>query len=80
LIVEVGMREKVSVVVERDEHGYYAYCPELEGCQSQGGTLDEVLSNIREAVDLYLETLTPEEARQMLSQEILTTSVEVSVG
>jgi len=74
------MREKVSVVVERDEHGYYAYCPELEGCQSQGGTLDEVLSNIREAVDLYLETLTPEEARQMLSQEILTTSVEVSVG
>ncbi len=80
LKVEAVMREKVSVVIERDENGYYAYCPELEGCQSQGDTLDEVLSNIREAVDLYLETLTPDEARQMLSQEILTTSVEVSVG
>ena len=74
------MREKVSVVIERDDHGYYAYCPELEGCQTQGDTLEEVLSNIREAVDLYLETLSPDEARQMLSQEILTTSVEVSVG
>ncbi len=80
LKVEAVMREKVSVVIERDENGYYAYCPELEGCQSQGDTLDEVLSNIREAVDLYLETLTPDEARQMLSQQILTTSVEVSVG
>ena len=27
---------KVSVVIEKDEHGYYAFSPELEGCQSQG--------------------------------------------
>lgn len=55
------MLYKVSVVVERDEYGYYAYCPELEGCHTQGETLDEVMANVREAVELYLETLPEEE-------------------
>jgi len=51
------MSYKVSAVIEKDEHGYYAYCPELDGCQTQGDTLEEVIKNIREAVELYLETL-----------------------
>jgi predicted RNase H-like HicB family nuclease len=61
---------KVSVVIEQDEHGFYAWCPELRGCQSQGSTVEETLSNIREAVELYLETLTEEERSTALSQEI----------
>jgi len=48
---------KVSVIIEKDEDGYYAYCPELNGCHSQGDTLDETVENIREAADLYVETL-----------------------
>ncbi|MBI4908271.1 MAG: type II toxin-antitoxin system HicB family antitoxin [Acidobacteria bacterium] len=71
------MKSKVSVVIEQDEHGYYAWCPELKGCQSQGGTLDEVLANMREAVELFLETLSPEERSAALSQVILTTALEV---
>jgi len=54
--------------------------PELKGCQFQGDTLDEVMANIREAVDLYWETLTPEEPTSCLSKEILTTSVEVGLA
>jgi predicted RNase H-like HicB family nuclease len=50
---------KISVVIERDEHGYYAFSPELEGCQSQGATFEEAFANVREAAELYLETLTP---------------------
>jgi predicted RNase H-like HicB family nuclease len=73
------MTSKVSVVIERDEHGFYAWCPELKGCQSQGETLDEILANIREAVELFLETLNEEERSATLSREILTTSVEVRV-
>ena len=57
------MPYKVSVVLEKDENGYYAWCPELKGCQSQGESLDEALSNIREAVELYLESM-PEEGRR----------------
>ena len=51
------MSHKVNVVIEKDEHGYYAYCPELEGCQTQGDSLEEILGNIKEAITLYLETL-----------------------
>ena len=74
------MSYKVNVVIEKDEHGYYAYAPELEGCQSQGESYEEALSNIREAVELYLETLSEEERAQYLSKEILTTSLEVNLA
>ena len=73
------MRGKVSVVIEQDEHGCYAWCPELKGCQSQGATIEETLANIREAIDLFLETLTDEERSAALSREILTTSLEIHV-
>jgi predicted RNase H-like HicB family nuclease len=71
------MTRKASVVIEKDEHGFYAWCPELKGCHSQGQTLDEAIANIREAIELYLETLTEEERSAALSQQILTTAVEV---
>ncbi len=73
------MNSKVSIVIEKDDYGYYAYCPELEGCQTQGDSIEEVLANIKEAIELYLETLQPEEKTAYLSREILTTSLEVEV-
>ena len=72
------MARKASVIIEKDEHGYYAWCPELKGCQSQGSSLEEALANIREAIGLYLETLPADEREALLSQEILTTAIEVN--
>ncbi len=74
------MSYKVGVVIEKDENGYYAFCPELEGCQSQGDSFEEALQNIKEAIVLYLETLPEDERGQYLSHEIYTTSVEVNVA
>lgn len=37
------------------EGGYFASIPELPGCLSEGETLDEAMTNIREAMELYLE-------------------------
>lgn len=74
------MSYKVSIVIEKDEYGFYAYSPELEGCQTQGDSLEEVLANIKEAIELYLETLSEEEIREALSKEILTTALEVQVA
>jgi predicted RNase H-like HicB family nuclease len=54
------MTHNVSIVIEKDDDGYYAYCPELDGCQTQGDTVEDVLTNIHEAIELYLETLTPQ--------------------
>jgi predicted RNase H-like HicB family nuclease len=48
---------KFSVVVERDEDGYYiASVPELPGCHTQARTLDELTGRVKEAIELYLET------------------------
>jgi predicted RNase H-like HicB family nuclease len=69
------MTGKVSVVIEQDEHGCYAWCPELKGCQSEGRAIEETLAS--GAIALYLETLTDAERASALSQEILTTAVEV---
>lgn len=74
------MSYKVSVVIEKDDSGYYAYCPELEGCHTQGGTIEETMDNIKEAIELYLETLSQEERALYLSKEILTTSLEVTLA
>ena len=51
------MTGKVSVVIEQDQDGCYAWCPELKGCQSQGNTVEETLINIREAIEGYLASL-----------------------
>ena len=46
---------RLSVVIERDEDGYYvASVPELPGCYTQARTLDELMERVREAVELYL--------------------------
>lgn len=74
------MSYKVSIVIEKDEHGYYAYTPELKGCQSQGDSYEDALKNIKEAIELYIETLSDDEKKSILSKEILTTSYEVEIA
>lgn len=71
------MSYKVSIVIEKDEHGYYAYCPELEGCQTQGDTIDEVMSNMKEASGLYLETLSDDGKKDCLKKEIFVSAFEI---
>jgi predicted RNase H-like HicB family nuclease len=47
---------RYTVILEREnDGGYVAIVPALPGCVSQGDTHDEVLRNIREAADLYIE-------------------------
>ncbi len=68
---------QITVIIEKDEDGYYAFCPQLEGCQSEGDTLEEIKVNIQEAIDLYLSTVSALEKNTLLSQEIQTMTVEV---
>lgn len=69
---------KISVVIEKDENGYYAFAPELPGCQSQGCTFEEAEKNIKEAVGLYLETMEPEEREAIKNTSIYTTTYDFS--
>jgi predicted RNase H-like HicB family nuclease len=50
-----GKRE-FSVIVERDEEGYYvATVPALPGCHTQARSLDKLVERVREAIALCLE-------------------------
>ena len=45
-----------DVIIEQDEDGVYvAHVPELPGCHTEGDTIEEVLANIKEAIELYVE-------------------------
>lgn len=47
-----------QVLLYTDEDGYWiAECPSLPGCNSQGKTKQEAISNIKEAIELYIEVL-----------------------
>jgi len=49
---------KYRVVIERDEDGVFiAEVPQLPGCISQGRSREEALRNIREAIEVYIESL-----------------------
>ena len=45
-----------AVIESCEEGGFSAYVPSLPGCVSEGETYEECSFNIREAMELYLET------------------------
>ena len=50
-------REFEVVLQPEEEGGYSVFVPALPGCVSQGETRDEAIAMIREAIELYLESL-----------------------
>lgn len=59
---EQGRTYIFDVTIEQDEfedgqRAYHAFCPALIGCHSWGHTYEETLTNVREAVELYVEDL-----------------------
>src|SRR5437868_2300010 len=49
------MKWRVVLEQDIDTGDWAAWCPELPGCTSAGDTEDEAMTNIREAIELYLE-------------------------
>ena len=70
---------RVSVVIEKDSDGYYAFCPELQGCQSQGDTYEEALANIRDAVRLHIQDRLANGEEIPVFESITMTSLDVEV-
>jgi predicted RNase H-like HicB family nuclease len=51
------------VVHEAEEGGFWAEVPALPGCVSQGETMDELLANMREAIQAWLDTAPPDDTQ-----------------
>ena len=61
----VAQTRHLTAVIEREENGYVALCPELD-VASQGDTVEESQHNLQEAVQLFLEEASPTEIRRRL--------------
>ena len=49
-------QQEFYVIIERDEDGYYVgEVPRLKACYSQGETIDELMENMKEVIELCLE-------------------------
>lgn len=66
-------------VIEKSEDGYYAYCPELEGCYTSGVTYEEARKNLADAARLHIEDCVAvgEEIRTL--EYVNLTTIEVAV-
>ncbi len=73
------MNRQLTAIIEKEDGGYVALCPEVD-VASQGATVDEARNNLKEALELFFETASPEEIRQRLHCEIWITRVEVAIG
>lgn len=55
------MNHRFTVIFEKeDEGGYDVFCPALPGCHTQSESIEEGIRNIREAMELYLESIAEE--------------------
>ena len=70
---------RFSVVIERDEEAYFAFCPELQGCYSQGETYEKVLENIKDAIRLHVEDRLEMGEEIPQDEAVSLTSLEVTV-
>jgi predicted RNase H-like HicB family nuclease len=45
-----------NVIIEKDEEGWYvARVPEIQGCHTQGKTIEQVIERIKEAIEVCIE-------------------------
>jgi len=65
------MYEFDVVILEDETDGYIALVPALPGCHTQGDTLEELMKNTKEAIELYTETLSKEEKEDLPRQKVV---------
>lgn len=71
--------QRVTAVIERQGDGYVALCTELD-IASQGNTIEEARDNLREALELFMETASPEEIAERFHSEVYVTGLDVAFG
>ncbi|HCC69384.1 MAG TPA: type II toxin-antitoxin system HicB family antitoxin [Nitrospiraceae bacterium] len=70
---------KFSVIIEKDSYGYFAFCPELQDCYTQGDTYEEVLENIKDAIHLHVEDRIESGEEIPQAESVSLTLMEVTV-
>jgi len=51
---------KYTIIIEKAEGNYSAYCPDLPGCIATGSTVEETIQRMKEAIEFHIEGLKKE--------------------
>ena len=70
---------RFAAIIEKDEDGYYAFCPELQGCYTSGNTFEEARSNLIDAVRLHIVDRLADGEELRPIESINLTSVEIAI-
>ena len=73
------MTRQMTAIIEREGDSYVAFCPELD-IASQGASVSEARTNLKEALELFFEAASANEIQRRLHDEIYVTHIEVAVG
>lgn len=71
--------QQFTAIIEREDDTYVALCPELD-IASQGKNVEEARLNLKEAIELFFESASPQEVRERFHDEVFITRVEVAVA
>lgn len=67
-----------AIFEEAEEGGYFVYVPSLPGCLSEGDSYEEARANIADAISLYLDDVSYDEAFEDSSSHILVDTIQIS--
>ena len=71
------MTRQLTVIIEREGDGYVSLCPELD-IASQGATVDEVRSNLKEALELFFEASSATELERRLRNGVRASRIDMA--
>ncbi|MDP1808212.1 MAG: type II toxin-antitoxin system HicB family antitoxin [Actinomycetota bacterium] len=73
------MVHRLTAIIEKEDEGYVSLCPELD-IASQGDNVEQARDNLKEALQLFFETASPQEIKERLHGDVFVTQVEVAIG
>ncbi|MWV62484.1 type II toxin-antitoxin system HicB family antitoxin [Helicobacter saguini] len=67
----------LNAIVQKDSDGYFAYIPEFKGCVTQADSFEKAIENIKEAGELYLQSLEIEQVKALSNK--ITSIVQLEI-
>ena len=71
------MTRQLTAIIEREGDGYVSLCPEVD-IASQGVTVDDARSNLKEVLELFFEAASLEELERRLHNEVYVTRLDIA--
>ena len=68
------------VIIEKDKDGYYATCPSLAGCSTQGDSYEEAIKNIKDAIRLYIKDCVEDNELILVNENVSFQVLDISIN